>query len=227
MIRFSIVCSLLTLAGLARTSAAAPARKEERADYLFPKSGQVNATLVTGLPFPVLGEASVGIGSRVGVGVLGGATPKAPVFGVRPRVSVYRDDARRVVFTSPMLFYPGTTDQSDWCLVRPSLGYEQRLGERGMLGGGFGLLAAASVERLKALVGANNDDTSVAYGGPPRKLSSLWGLWNTVQATGAYSLSSRTSVFADGALILRGYRLAGDEWAGIPFTIAVGVTTQL
>src|SRR5688572_5933359 len=58
-------------------------------DPSFPGGGHLSTSLATGVPFPALGEVALGIGDRFAVGVIGGATPKVPGFGIRPRLALF------------------------------------------------------------------------------------------------------------------------------------------
>jgi hypothetical protein len=53
------------------------------------------------------------------------------------------------------------------------------------------------------------------------------GIWNTAGVGGALPLSSGTSVFAEGSLIMRGVVPANDWIGGMPVVAFAGVTTRL
>ena len=176
--------------------------------------------VATGFPYPVLAEVSVGIGDRLAIGVVGGATTVSAGFGVRPRLSIADFGSGRVVVHALALFYPETPSEAPWLLARPTVVYEHRVGKRLMLNAGVGAVLAAAVDRLGGSAGAP------VYG--QKRLENLWGVWNTVQLGGGFAFSHKTSAFFDVALVMRGLKLAGDEFmAAIPLIAAVGVSTEL
>lgn len=184
----------------------------------IPGGGRVSTSVATGVPFLAMGELAVGVGERFAIGALGGATPNVPGFGVRPRAALIDTGALRLVISVPSLYYPFTNDASGspWVLTRPSAVLEGRFASGLRIGGGLGVVAAASTDRLRGV-------RRGGYGGAFDA-----GVWNTVHLTVSGPVSSRAALFAEGALVLSGLRLAGDDWVGGPPVIAsVGVTTDL
>lgn len=189
-------------------------------DPAFPGGGHVSTSLATGVPFPALGEVALGIGDRFAIGVIGGATPKVPGFGIRPRLALFDTGRVRGIVAAPSLYYPFTDDAggNPWVLTRPSFVVEHRWRSGVRLGGGMGFVAAASTAYFAG------DKKAPGYG----EQGFESGLWNTVNVTFSAPVSRTASVFAEGALVMRGIRLAGDEWVGgVPFTVALGVATDV
>lgn len=190
-----------------------------RADPLFPGHGRISTSLATGVPFLAMGELSVGIGDRFALGAIGGATPNVPGFGIRPRAVVLEIGSWRGVLATPVLYYPFTSARSGsaWFLTRPSLVVEHRFENGVRVGAGAGIVAAASLDRL------TGRDRAPGYTGGMDS-----AVWNTFNANVSLPVGESTSVFADGALVMNGLRLAGDDWVGgPPFTISLGVATNL
>ena len=131
----------------ARTVAAEPAEAPPRRDNpLFPGRGRVETSVATGVPFLAMAEVAIGVTNRFTVGAIGGATPNVPGFGVRPRVSVLEIGAWRAVLAAPVLYYPFTDARggAPWFLTRPSLVAEHAFENGVRVGGGVGVVAAAS-----------------------------------------------------------------------------------
>lgn len=185
-------------------------------DPTFPGGGTVGTSIATGVPFLAMGEVAVGIGRRVALAAIGGATPVVPGFGVRPRLSVLEIGSVRAVLAAPVLYYPFTPGRRDgaWVLGRPSLVVELAVARGTRVGLGGGVVVASAL----------GDDGIVGYG--EERAGAAW--WNTLNVTFATPLGASSSLFAEGALVMRGLRIAGDEWVGgPPFTVALGVATNL
>lgn len=198
----------------AAESPSTPAHPRPRLhDALFPGGGRVNLSLASGLPFVAVSEIAVGVGDRFAFGALGGATPEVPGFGVRPRLAVFDSGRFRGVLAVPALYYPFTTDGgSPWVLARPTFVLEHAWDSGVRLGGGMAAIAATSTDHRKPGYGSHNIKD---------------GIWNTVNVTFAMPVAEKTSLFAEGALVMSGVRIA-EEWAGVvPFTFAAGVATRL
>lgn len=190
-----------------------------RHDPLFPGHGGISTSLATGVPFLAMGELSVGIGDRFALGAIGGATPNVPGFGIRPRAVVLEIGSWRGVLATPVLYYPFTSARSGsaWFLTRPSLVVEHRFESGVRVGAGAGIVAAASLDRL------TGRDRAPGYTGGMDS-----AVWNTFNASISLPVGESTSVFADGALVMNGLRIAGDDWVGgPPFTVSLGVATNL
>lgn len=200
---------------------AAPAARPPRVhDPVFPGGGHLGTSLTTGVPFPALGEIALGIGDHFAIGVMGGASPKVPAFGVRPRVKLFDTGHVRGIVSVPSLYYPFTDDAGGdpWVLTRPSFVVEHTWRSGLRVGGGLGFVAAASTTYF------NGDRKGPGYGDEGFQS----GLWNTVNATFSAPIGTSASFFVEGALVMRGLRLAGDEWVGgVPFTVALGVATNV
>lgn len=205
-----------------RPAEVAPASEVERPrlhDALFPGGGHLGMTVASGLPFVAIGELALGIGDRVAIGAIGGATPDVPGFGLRPRVSVFDTGTVRGVLVAPSLYYPTTAGGgSPWLLTRPAFVVEHRWASGVRLGGGVGMVAASSIAEL---AGEPRRSTYAA-----KEIQA--GLWQTLNVTLSVPVASKTSLFAESALIFHGARLAGDEWVGVlPFMVAGGITTDV
>ena len=123
------------------------------------------------------------------------------------------------MLAAPVLYYPFTDARggAPWFLTRPSLVAEHAFENGVRVGGGVGVVAAASIDRL---TGANRP---AGYAGGLES-----GFWNTLNASVSVPLGQRASVFAEGALVMSGIRIAGDDWVGgPPFTLAIGIATSL
>jgi hypothetical protein len=203
-----------------------------RPDALFPEPGKLSLSLATGIPFLAMTELAAGVHERFAVGALAGIAmsgdgpPNNVGFGVRPRVDVWDGGAWRVTATAPTLYYPKAT--SSWFLTRPSAQLERRFDDGSGVFGGLGVVAVISQD---ALTGKSREGEPVLpYGGTPSKKAgeASNGIWNTVHLGGAIAVSPRTHLIGEGALILRGLSLPGQEWVGgVPFTINLGVATVL
>lgn len=188
-------------------------------DALFPGHGRVSTGLATGVPFLAMGELSVGIGDRFALGAIGGATPNVPGFGIRPRAVVIEIGSWRSVVAAPVLYYPFTSSRSGsaWFLTRPSVIVEHQFANGVRVGGGAGIVAAASLDRL------TGRDRPAGYSGGMDS-----AIWNTFNANVSVPVSASTSFFADAALVMNGIRVASDDWVGgPPFIVSLGVTTNL
>jgi hypothetical protein len=207
---------------------APPAAKAWRGDPLFPGAGHGSVGVATGVPFLAMGEVAYAPSSSFAIGGIVGVTPFVLGLGVRPRVGVPLGDRTRVTLVTPILYYPtgegfiGTG--APWFLAQPALRLERHLGDAAYAWIGGGVIAAvgfpARGEGGQVVVTYN--DRRVVENGTP------WGLWNTVGGGGALAIADRTTVFADAILILRGVRLAGDEWiGGPPFACTLGIARSL
>jgi hypothetical protein len=191
--------------------------EDRRVDSLFPRGGTFSATVGTGVPFIGIGEIAYGITDRFALGAIGGGTPNVGGVGVRPRVLIVDADAWRLHLTVPILYYPKTRELGGdpWMLTRPALVLDREIASGVRLGAGMGLVAAACTESIFSL-GKEHDSEFMG------------GVWNTVNVGASVQVSSRTSLFGDVALVMRGVRVAGSEWIGGPPVIAAfGVTTRL
>ena len=199
-----------------------------KADPLFPGAGHGSIGVGSGIPFLGMGEAAYAPTSHFAIGAIVGVTPFVFGAGIRPRVGLPFGERTRISLVSPILWYP-TGDGlfgngAPWFLAQPSLRLERSIGQRLYVNGGFGAIAAIGFPSHDAsgqTVVTYNDRRVVGTGTP-------WGVWNTVGIGGAVSVMEGTTIFADGILIMRGARLAGDEWiGGPPFAFTVGVTRTL
>lgn len=188
-------------------------------DALFPGGGHVSGSVGSGFPLVVIGELAIGIGDRVGLGVIAGATPDIPAFGVRPRVAVFDTGRVRGVLVAPSFYYPSTAEKgSPWLLTRPAFVVEHEWSSGTRLGGGVGMVAASSVAEL------GGEKRRSTYSST--ELES--GIWETVNVTFSTPIADKTSLFVESALVFHGARLAGKEWVGVvPFILAWGFTSNL
>jgi hypothetical protein len=192
-------------------------------DYLFPGTGNVSVTAATGLPFAALGEVSVGIGDRLAVGglVAGGPFVGGFATGIYPRVDMVHAGPMRLVLESPVIWYPGLEGNDNWMVVRPMARIEGSSG-RVHVHGSVGAMWAQ-------MIGASPVSGPIApYGGSGLPSGVQRGaLWNTAGGGLAVAMSPRTSVFAEGFLIMHGLELAGPEWFNLPGGVFVGVSSTL
>jgi hypothetical protein len=195
-----------------------------KADPLFPGARHGSIGVATGVPFVGMGEVAYAPTEHFAIGAIVGVTPFVLGVGLRPRVALPLGRTYRVALASPVLYYPTGEgligNGAPWFLAQPGLRLERQLGEHAYVHAGAGVVAAigfpAKNERGE-MVSTYNDKHVVDKGTP-------WGVWNTVLLGGAVSVFDRTTVFAEGMLIMRGVRLAGDEWIGGPpvaFTLGV------
>lgn len=201
-------------------------------DALFPGAGKGTLAVGTGIPFLAMTELSVGVHERVAIGALAGialsgsGAPDNVGFGLRPRVDVWDAGTYRVTVTAPTLYYPKKT--SAWFLTRPSAQLERRFEDGSGLFAGLGLVMVVSQDSLTGKTPRGG--ALLPYGGTPSAKAgdASNGVWNTVNVGGSLALSSKTLLIGDGALVLRGISLPGQEWVGgVPFTVTLGVTTVL
>jgi hypothetical protein len=198
----------------------APPNSEVGADGLFPSSHHFSATFASGVPFVGAGEVAYGFGDRFALGAMVGVTPNIGTMegtlgvGVRPRGVVFASGPWRSVLVVPVLYYPkvdGFGDLDPWMLAQPTLTVERSLGRDASVHAGAGLIAAACMESITTL-GKDHD--------------MMGGVWNTATVGGAIRVSSRTTVFGEAGLVLRGVAPASD-WIGGPAIAFVGVTREL
>ena len=224
-----LVLALVTAASATIASTAlaaepdAPAAARPYDDYLFPGGGHVSATAATGLPYAALGEVSVGIGDRFAAGavVAGGPFLGGFATGVYPRVDVVHAGPMRLVLEAPFVWYPGLQNDDNWIVLRPMARIEGDAGR---------VRVHASVGAMWAtMVGAAPAKGPITpYGGAGLPSGVQQGsVWNTAGGGLAVATSGRTSVFAEGFLIMDGVDLAGPEWFALPLGAFVGVTTTL
>ncbi len=195
-----------------------------RVDYLFPRGGELSASLGTGIPFLAVGELTYGVGDGFALGGLAAATPDVgnvqgtTTVGVRPRGVLVRAGMWRSVVVAPVLYYPsvaGFGGQRDpWVLTRPEITLERALDSGAQVNVALGFIAAACTESLMTL-------------GKERSPTVMGGVWNTVRVGGAIPISHRTSVFGEASLVLRGVLPAPDWMGAAPAIAIVGLTVGL
>ncbi|MEO8796525.1 MAG: hypothetical protein ABI551_01445 [Polyangiaceae bacterium] len=231
---FGFVIALIVTLSIPRVVLAAdgaappPEPTTWKADPLFPGAGHGSIGVATGVPFLAMGEAAYAPTSHFAIGAIVGITPFVFGAGLRPRVGVPIGERTRISLVSPVLWYP-TGDGlfgngAPWFLAQPSLRLERRVGRSFYANANAGLIAAVgfpSHDESGQTIVTYNDRRVVGSGTP-------WGVWNTFGVGVAASVFDRTTVFADGIVIMRGVRLAGDDWiGGPPFAFTVGVTRTL
>jgi hypothetical protein len=199
-----------------------------KGDPIFPGTHHGSIGVASGVPFVGMAEAAYAPSEGFAMGAIVGATPYVLGVGLRPRVGIPIAERTRLSLVAPLLYYPTgeglVGDGPPWFLAQPAVRLERRFGERGYGYVGAGVVGAIGFptrDQNGQIVVTYNDRRVVEKGTP-------WGLWNTVGLGGAYEIADRTALFADGMLILRGVRLAGDEWiGGPPFAFTVGVARVL
>jgi hypothetical protein len=199
-----------------------------KADPLLPGARHGSIGVASGVPFLALGEVAYAPTEQFAIGAIAGATPFVLGLGVRPRVGLPLNDRTRMAFVSPLLYYPTgeglVGDGPPWFLAQPTLRVERRIGEAG-----YAYVGAGAIGALGTLPRSERREQVVTYN--DRRVverDTQWGVWNTVATGGAVGIFERTLVFADAMLIMRGVRLAGDEWiGGPPFTFTFGVARVL
>jgi hypothetical protein len=221
----NVIAASFTFLIAASAHAETPANvtaKAEYNDFLFPHAGEVSLTGSTGIPFAALGEIGVGITDRIAVGALAAGGPFAGgvVFGIYPRFDVVHVGPMRLVLESAALWYPALNGADNWFLVRPMMrveGHTGRVRIHGSAGAIVAKMAGEPVQGPIAPYGGNGLPSGVQQG----------AAWNTWGGGIAVALSKRTSVFAEGFVLCRGFELAGTEWFQVPFDSFVGVSTTL
>lgn len=185
--------------------------RPKRHDPFFPGGGHANLSLSSGLPFLAMGEVAFGLGDRFAIGAVGAATQGPAGFGVNPRVALFDTGRFRGVVMAPSLYYPFAPEGgSPWVLTRPRFVLEHAWAFGLRVGGGLGAVATTSTDRRPAGYGEKNVAT---------------GIWNSFDATVAMPLGERTSLFAEGTLVMNGLRVADDSV--VPYAFAAGVATKL
>lgn len=181
-------------------------------------------SFATGIPFLAMTEVAVGLGDRFAVGALAGIAmsgdgpPNNVGFGVRPRVAILKGESYRLEVVAPTLYYPKSN--GTWYLTRPSAQVERTFENGASLYGGVGIVMVLTA----------GGPASLPYGGTPtdKNGQATNGIWNTLSAGGAIPVSKKTHLFGEASLVLDGYKLPGQEWVGgVPFTVTLGITTQL
>ena len=198
-----------------------------KADPLFPGKRHGSIGLATGVPFVALGEAAYAPTENFAIGGVVGATPFVLGLGVRPRVGIPLTERTRMSFVSTILYYPTgeglVGDGPPWFLAQPALRVERRLGERGYVHAGAGLVAALGVPSKN-----ENSEMVVTYGSKRFVSRELpWGVWNTVGAGGAVALSEQTLLFADAMLVMKGVTVPSEWIGGPPVAFVLGVARTL
>jgi hypothetical protein len=221
-------CALVALAVSPRVAQAQEESREntdtqDGNDFLFPGAGRLSFTGSTGLPYAALGEVSVGIGDRLAIGglVAGGPFLGGVAIGVYPRLDAAHLGPFRLVLEVPVVWYPDLQNTDNWVIVRPDVRIEAKAGPL-RVHGSLGALAAK-------MIGASPVSGPIApYGGAGLPAGVQQGaVWNTAGTGVALSVSTTTSVFAEGFVVLRGLELAGPEWFALPCGVFAGVSTRL
>lgn len=193
-------------------------------DSWLPGSGQLGATLATGIPFLVTGELSLGITDYGAIGVLGGATPTVSGFGARPRGAVPLSKHLRLLLSAPFIYYPRHSDGPAWWLSRPSGALEWQASDEWSVGAGAGVIGIATNDALFG--GDPGDTTTSAYGRQFHNRRT--DLWWTANALASFAFSARSRIFADVTCIFRDYTPARSTWVGkTPVLFFLGVTSTL
>jgi hypothetical protein len=217
--------TLLTMSTAhARADESETVAPEPQNDFLFPGGGRVSFTGTTGLPYSALGELSIGIGDRVALGgfVAGGPFGGGVATGINPRADVAHIGCARLVLEAPFVWYPDLENTDNWVLARPDVRFEAAFGR-------LRVHVSAGAMGAKMLGAARVQGPIAAYGGRNGLPSGVQqgAIWNTAGTGVALALSARTSLFAEGFLILRGARVAGPEWFALPLAAFLGVSTTL
>lgn len=174
-------------------------------DPLLPGSGELSASLATGIPFVAISELSLGVGDSFAIGLVAGLTPVVEGAGIRLRGVVLRHARWSLLFDMPTLYYPDTETRKAWFLTRPSLIADYRIGERAHVQAGVGMIA-----------------TMAAANEWPHMFD---GVFQTVRAGCIVPITDQLAFFADAGLVLDGFALAGKEWGGgPPVVVTLGVT---
>jgi hypothetical protein len=206
-------------------------------DPLFPRSGGVLVTAVTGIPYVGIGEVAYGLGDRFAIGVVAGMTPVIPGYGIRARMIVSESDEWRLHARLPILYYPKTVELGGepWMLAWPVVASEWRLrsGVRFSVQGG--IVAAACVE---SLLGLEEEEEIAGSGEIPHDDHSGMGsamdmefdgdIWNTLGAGISVPLSPTTTFITEAHIVLHGLSPAKKEnWiGGPPAIVVIGVTRE-
>jgi hypothetical protein len=196
-------------------------------DPLYPGKHHASIALATGVPFVAMGEVAYAPTEHFAIGGLVGATPFVLGLGLRPRVSIPMNERTRLGFVTTLLYYPTGEgligDGPPWFLAQPSLRIERRIGDRGYVDVGAGVVAALGVpaknERGEMVV-TYGDKRFVGHELP-------WGVWNTVGAGGAFAVSEHTVVFAEAMLVLRGVEVPSEWIGGPPVAFTLGIARVL
>ncbi len=188
-------------------------------DAMFPGSLHVSTSVSGGFPFVAQGEVALGLGDRFAIGAVGGTTPDMPVFGARPRVSVFDTGHVRGVLDTWLYYYPSTSDGgSPWVLARPAFVVQYAWDSGVRLGAGVGMIAASSIAELRG------EKVRNTYG--RTELTS--GIFETAHVTFALPVAKSTSLTAEGVLVFHDFAVAGKEWVGVlPFVAEIGITTNI
>lgn len=229
VVSFLFVLSLHRLASAAsEAEAVTEALPRWKADPLFPGAGHGSIGAATGVPFVGMGEIAYAPTEGFALGAIVGATPNVLGVGIRPRVGVRLSERMRVALVTPALYYPTgeglVGNGPPWFLLQPALRLERSVGDIGYVhvsAGAIGALGLPSRDQNGEMVVTYNGRRVVEKDTP-------WGVWNTVGGGAALSIFDRTVFFADAMLIMRGLRLAGDEWiGGPPVAFTVGLARVL
>ncbi len=198
-----------------------------KADPLFPGKRHGSIGLGSGVPFVAMGEIAYAPSDNFAIGGIVGATPFVLGLGVRPRLGIPLNERTRLSLVSTILYYPTGEgligDGPPWFLGQPSVRVERRLGEHGYVHAGVGLVAALGVPSKN-----ENGEMVVTYGQKRFVSHELpWGVWNTVGAGGALSLTDKTLLFADAMLVMKGVTVPSEWIGGPPVACLLGVARSL
>jgi hypothetical protein len=174
-----------------------------------------------------MGEVAYAPTESFAIGGIIGATPFVLGLGVRPRVGIPLNERTRMALVSTLLYYPTgeglVGDGPPWFLAQPGLRIERRVGERGYVHGGAGLVAALGVPSKD-----ENGEMVVTYGNKRFVSHELpWGVWNTLGGGGAFALSDHTLLFADAMLVMKGVTVPSEWIGGPPVAFLLGVARNL
>lgn len=219
----------LALAVLLTTALAGAAPLSDRsapppADPWLPGNGNFGVALATGIPFPVMGELSMGVTDYAAFGVLAGTTPIVSGFGFRPRGGVPITQGFRILLSTPTLYYPPTAHAPAWWLSRPSALLDGEVTEGVHFGLGGGCVGIVTHDRL---FGRGSEAQALSPYGHPGKGRTSDG-WGTLNAFTSLAASEQTSFFAEGTVVLSASGLADDRWiGGPPVVLFLGVNRVL
>jgi hypothetical protein len=200
----------------------APSRPSASPDSMFPRAGGFTATGATGIPFLAVGELAYGASNGFAIGAVAGATPDVGsiqgtmAFGVRPRGVLYASGPWRSYLAAPVFAYPQVqgfgAEREPWMLAAPSVTLERRFAGGSRVNVAFGAIGATCMDSIMTL---------------GKEHTMMGGVWDTASVGGMIPLSSRTTVFGQGSLVMDGVVPATDWLGGTPVIALVGVTTAL
>jgi hypothetical protein len=206
-------------------------RKINHYDYLMPAKGKSMLELYSGIPYLAIGQYSYGFSSRFSVGIFCGRTPAVVGIGLRIKsVIVQPSNSMRVIFKSPLVYYPKMKGLDSWVLAWPSLNVEWKLKNEARVWTGVGVIGAACTEYLfGSKMKKTVSDPENPSAGPGMKKEPMSELWNSIQFGYSKPISNKCSYVIEVAPLMKGFKFATPHGLvhDLPAIVTLGLSFSL